>query len=91
MKIKLIAFACIMITMLTGCNKAYGIGNYSFKKIHIDMDGVSCCLDIKSWHDTDGAGIEANTKDYGSLFLSEGTYILVEDECPICDSKTKGE
>ena len=31
-------------------------------------------------------GIEVKTKD-GALFLSEGTYFLVEDKCPICDAE----
>ena len=87
MKTKFIALMCIIITMLAGCNKAYGFGSYSFKKVHIEMNGYSCCFDVKSWHDTEGTGIEVNVKDYGAMFLSEGTYILVEDECPICNSK----
>jgi hypothetical protein len=30
-------------------------------------------------------GIEVQTKEYGALYFSEGTYILVENKCPICD------
>lgn len=87
-KLKLIAIVCIAATMMTGCgNMALGPGNYSFKKVHVEMNGYSCCLDLNSWHENEGFGIEVNVKDYGAMYLSEGTYILVEDNCPICDSK----
>ena len=38
------------------------------------------------WYESE-SGIEVTTKELGSIFASEGTYILVEDKCPICDAK----
>lgn len=90
--IKLIAVGFILLIMLimavmllTSCgNMSIGPGNYSFKKVHINTHENACCVDIDNWHDNEGGGIEVRSKDTGSMFLSEGTYILIEDACPIC-------
>jgi hypothetical protein len=76
----------VMAAMLSGCNKAIGPGNYSFKKVHIDTPHYSGCLTIEKWHD-DERGIEVKTKEAGAIFLSEGTYILLDGDkgCPLCD------
>lgn len=68
--------------MLTSCNMSLGFGNYNFKKIHCTINNE--CYSITSWHDNE-RGIEVKTTEFGALFFSEGTYILVEDKCPICD------
>lgn len=88
MKTKFIALMCILTTMLAGCgNMDVGPGSYTFEKVHIDIDGYTGCFELDGWRDNEGQGIEVRLKDYGAMFLSEGTYILVENECPICDSK----
>lgn len=85
---KLIAIFVVMVLLLALCscgNESYGLGNFSFKKVHVSTyDGKSACLTVEKWHDN-STGIEVKTKEKGSLFLSEGTYILCEDKCPICD------
>lgn len=78
----ILAFA---LAMLTSCNLNVGFGNFTFSKIHIDTYNYSGCYDIVSWNDTESPGIEVRTKEYGSIYASEGTYILIEDKCPICD------
>lgn len=72
--------------VLTACgNKSFGFGEYNFKKVHIfTHDGHDVCLELIRWHD-DSQGIEIYTKDYDSLFISEGAYMLCQDKCPICD------
>lgn len=87
-KLRLIALICVITIMLAGCGNmdVSGIGNYSYKKVHVDTNGYSGCIAIKSWLDGD-VGIEVKTEDYGSMYLSEGTYILIEDVCPLCNSK----
>lgn len=83
-KLKLFLLAAVAALSLTGCNMAIGFGNYNFEKVHIIAGEYNSCVAIKSWHDDD-LGIEVKLKDKdGSLFLSEGTYILVSDYCPIC-------
>jgi hypothetical protein len=44
------------------------------------------CATVIQWYDN-SEGIEVQTREYGSLFLSEGSYILVEDgsRCPYCN------
>ena len=80
----LLAFA-ILVMMLCACgNQSIGFGNFTFKKVHIDTYHFSGCYTIVKWHDNE-SGIEVETEEVGSIFLSEGTYILVEDKCPICD------
>ena len=41
------------------------------------------CFELDNWHD-DERGCEVKLKNGSSIYLSEGTYILVEDYCPIC-------
>ena len=90
--IKIITIAAIMLIMLVltitlaSCgNVAIGPGNYSFKKVHINTQENSCCVDIDKWYDSEATGIEVHSEEYGAMFLSEGSYILIEDKCPICD------
>ena len=84
-------FAALILLafLLAGCNMSLTPGNYNFKVVHI-CDGVKCCdVEISSWHESDTPGIEVKMKDVNSLFLSEGTYILAEDYCPICGGDGK--
>ena len=67
--------------MLTSCNMSCGLGNYNFNKVHCITTNE--CYTIISWHNNE-MGIEVKTSEYGTLYFSEGTYILVEKECPIC-------
>lgn len=83
---KIIAVLMILSLMIAmvGCgNMSMGFGNYSFAKVHVDSHHYSGCLTIKEWHNN-GTGVEVKTKEAGSLFLSEGTYFLIESECPFC-------
>ena len=86
---KLIALTlaiCIML-VLAGCNMALGLGNFEFKGIHVcDHSGNCCDLPLAKWHDN-AEGIEVKTTNGDSFFCSEGTYILYENECPICSAK----
>ena len=87
MKKILIVFLTVAICLaFTSCgNMSMGPGNYTFKKVHVDTYHNTGCFTIKNWHDST-SGIEVDTEEVGSLFLSEGTYIMVEDECPFCDN-----
>ena len=73
----------MVMTMLAGCNMSMGLGNYTYDRVHIDTHNYSGCLTIEKWHDN-STGIEVETKEAGSIFLSEGMYMLIEDECPFC-------
>lgn len=76
--------------VLTSCgNMSIGLGNYTFKKVHIlTHSGNDVDLTIEKWYDNEN-GIEICTKECGSMFLSEGCYILCEDKCPICDKENE--
>ena len=78
--------AILCLVTLTGCNMSMGLGNFSYDKVHIDTYHYSGCLTIEKWYDGD-QGIEVKTKEAGSMFLSEGTYILISGDkgCPLCD------
>lgn len=79
-----ILLICIIMIMAS-CNQGLGPGSYTFTSVHIfDHSGTSNHATIIKWYNND-TGIEVNTEEYGSLFLSEGTYILFNDKCPICD------
>lgn len=63
-----------------------GLGNYTFEHIHFsDFSGNSGCATVEKWYDN-SEGIEVKTKEYGAVYFSEGTYVLVENEnnCPFC-------
>ena len=78
----------MVVTMFAGCgNMSLGLGNYSYKKIHIDTHHYSGCLTVEKWYDAE-SGVEVMTKEAGSVFASEGTYILIggNKDCPFCDN-----
>lgn len=84
---------CVLLVLvimigLTGCgNMSMGIGNYSFQHVHFDLNSeTQGCATVAKWYDNE-RGIEVKTEEYGPLFLSEGTYILVGsvEKCPWCN------
>ena len=81
----IILMLVMVVTMFTGCNRSYGFGNQSYEKIHIDTYHYSGCLTVKNWYNGD-TGIEVNTNEAGSIFVSEGIYVLLEGDkvCPFC-------
>lgn len=85
-KVFIILLVCIILCLtLTACNRKL-VGNYKFTRIHIYYEGYEECLEIKSWTDSE-VGIEVETVKYGTLFISEGHYLLCEHECPICKNR----
>ena len=85
-KIFAIILCVIALCMvLTGCNENLGFGNFNWKHVHFSDAVASYCATITSWHDNE-TGIELHTEECGSMFLSEGSYILFEDgaKCPFC-------
>lgn len=81
-----ILVAILLCVSLCACgNMNLGIGNYSFKHVHFAVGNEGHCADVASWHDNE-LGCEVNTEQYGSLYLSEGSYIMIEsaDTCPYC-------
>lgn len=85
-KFLVLAGAALMALSLSSCgNMGMGAGNYSFDKVHI-LDGGATqghCEKITKWYNDD-MGVEIKLESGGSLYLSEGTYILVSGRCPIC-------
>lgn len=80
----LIMSLILTIFTLSGCgNQDLSFGNYTFTKVHISVGGKEICREISSWHDNE-IGCEVKLKDNNVLYLSEGTYILIKDKCPIC-------
>lgn len=76
--------ALTSVFAFSGCNESLGMGNYSFKRAHIYLGGEkSVCVEVESWHDNE-VGVELKLKGGHSIYCSEGTYMLVEDYCPIC-------
>lgn len=83
---KIIVIMLIIAVLLVGCgNMSLGLGNFTYKKVHVDTHHYSGCLTIEKWYES-GSGIEVLTEEAGSIFLSEGVYILLEGEkvCPLC-------
>lgn len=82
--IVMIIMIAMLATMLVGCgNMSWGFGNFTFEKIHVDTHNYSGCFTVEKWYDS-SSGIEVKTKEAGSMYLAEGMYIMIEDECPFC-------
>lgn len=85
-KIFCLVMVILMIIMLSACgNENWGIGNYTFRHVHIGDGVIGYCANVESWHDND-LGIELHTTEFGDIYCSEGTYFLFEsgDNCPFC-------
>ena len=81
--VTIIAIA-MMVTMLAGCgNMSMGMGNFTFRKIHVDTHNYSGCFTVLKWYDN-ASGIEVQTREAGYMYLAEGMYMLIEDDCPFC-------
>ena len=84
MKKKMITMIMIVAMLMTGCgNMSLGFGNYTYRKIHVDTYNYSGCFTVDKWYDN-STGIEVKTREVGSMYLAEGMYMLIEDECPFC-------
>lgn len=82
--IAMIMVAAMMVAILTGCgNMSMGIGNFTFEKIHVDTYHYSGCFTVEKWYDN-ASGIEVKTREVGYMYLAEGMYMLIEDDCPFC-------
>ena len=82
----LVTLIVLTLTCTMGCgNMSLGFGNYTFTKVHVDTHHFSGCFTIEKWYDND-TGIEVLTAEAGSMYLSEGMYILLEGTkpCPFC-------
>lgn len=82
-KFLVLVICALMLMCCVGCNMSCGPGSYEYKKVHVDTYHHDVCLNVISWVDSD-SGIEVKTKEAGSIFLSEGTYIMIHDLCPFC-------
>ena len=85
--IVVLAVAAVFGATLIGCgNMSIGFGNFTFDKVHVDTYHNNCCFTIEKWYDNK-TGIEVKTKEAGSMYLSEGQYMLIEGDCPFCAAK----
>jgi hypothetical protein len=83
---------CLMLivlalcSVLCGCgNENWGIGNYTYTHVRVGSAGEGYCATVSSWHDNE-LGAELHTEEFGSIYCSEGTYVMFEDgaKCPFC-------
>lgn len=83
-----VLIACLS---LTGCGNmaVLDFGNFTFHHIHIDTYHNPMCFDIEKWWDN-STGIEVKTEDNGTMYFSEGDYILIDEakNCPYCGEKS---
>ena len=87
-KLIVIVLALIMVLALSACgNQSLGLGNYSFRHMHFTDAVDGHCATVEKWYWNEGSGIEAKTTEYGSIWCSEGTYIMFESsaKCPYCN------
>jgi hypothetical protein len=60
-------------------------GTFTFKHLHSDTYHNPMCFTIEKWWDN-STGIEVRTKECGTMYFSEGDYVLIEnaEDCPYC-------
>jgi len=82
--LSIILLAGVFIFTLTSCGNRHYIDFEfdNYKYVHSLTTGE--CYEIQSWTNMD-VGIKVKTKEYGILYFSEGTYILVGEKCPVCN------
>ena len=80
-----LAAFCVLLCSCGNAN-VFGISNYEFRHVHFTDMIEGKCATVIQWCDN-SEGIEVQTEEYGSLFLSEGSYILIQsgDKCPYCN------
>ena len=65
---KIIAIMVVLVLMSTLCacgNMSMGMGNFEFKRVHIDTHNYSGCFSIEKWYDN-GTGLEVETREAGT-------------------------
>ena len=84
-KIVGVVITCLIGDCLVGCGKrSYFMDTQEYNKVHIDTTNYVGCLELDKYY-MGNTGVEVITPGNGAMWLSEGTYILIEgDECPIC-------
>ena len=84
---KIILLFCMLMTIcLCSCgNMSMGMGSYTFEHVHFSDAVEGKCATVEKWYD-DETGIEVKTKEYGAMYLSEGSYQLISNgqTCPYC-------
>lgn len=86
-KIVCLLISIAIILTLCSCGNWNLIGEYNYTHVYVETYKTEGrCYSIETWTDSE-SGIEVKTKSNGSMFLSEGTYILFSDAdgCPYCD------
>ena len=86
---KKIILICVLAVflLLCSCGNMQIIGEYKYTHIYVETYKTKGrCFGVERWTDNESGGIEVLTEDHGSMFLSEGTYILIsdKDKCPFC-------
>lgn len=83
----IIAIAVVVspILLRMSGNQRYDWGSYTYEHVHICDGATGVCATVEGWYE-DEVGVELKTKEFGSIYCSEGTYILIEDSytCPFC-------
>ena len=75
-----------MAALLAGCNMGI-VGHFEFNGLHCaDFNGNVRDFTVSRWYESD-SGVEVLTEEAGSVFFSEGTYVMYENECPLCVGK----
>ena len=77
--------AVMLCMTLCACNTGVGFGNYTFRHVAFAVGNEVRCANVDIWYDNE-LGCEVKTGEYGFIYLTEGSYILIEsgDRCPYC-------
>ena len=81
-KILALVLIILCVASFTACgNRSIGFGSFHYERIHIDTHHYSVCLTVEAWYESE-SGIEVRTSEAGSMFASEGTYVLLGGDKP---------
>lgn len=86
---KLIAILIALAMVLSGCGNASLVSVHAtYQKVHVDTPHFNGCLTVERWYLSENdTGFECDTLEAGNVWLSEGTYILLDGTkpCPFCN------
>lgn len=75
---------CITLCSCGNGNRSVVMTDVTYNTVHVHSGEYTKDFTVEKWSSKSYTGIEVLTKEAGTIYLSEGTYILFENECELC-------
>lgn len=83
---KIITIILVFLICFSFCGCSEGTTGQEYNKIHINTLQYAGCVEIDEVIMFQSNGnIKVKVKNFGVCNFSSGSYIVIENKCPICD------